>query len=73
MIKERIEQLDVKEKLCIINPNLKRLIKIHLHLWAHEFANISFSLFFVKGLQMAEEHGEELEEPGSDMDSFLGR
>lgn len=32
LIKERIEQLDVKEKLCIINPNLKRLIKIHLHL-----------------------------------------
>lgn len=32
-----------------------------------------FLFFFVKGLQMAEEHGEELEEPGSDMDSFLGR
>lgn len=32
-----------------------------------------FLFFFVKGLQMAEEHGEELEEPGSDLDSFLGR
>lgn len=33
----------------------------------------TFLLFFVKGLKMAEEHGEELEEPGSDMDSFLGK
>lgn len=55
----------------LLKDLLKRIYIIYRHLTLQTFLFLFF--FFVKDLKMAEEHGEELEEPGSDMDSYLGR
>lgn len=57
------------------NTTLKRSSSFYLHVKAYDIANIYFFIFlfeFVEAVKV-EEHDEELEQPESDTDSYLGK